>query len=70
MMKSTTSIVSRENAIFILGMGLSAAPMVYGFLLFIAFGASIIELSLFAVASSLMAIIWSANKKFKQQNAG
>ena len=70
MMKSTTSIVARENAIFILGMGLSVAPVVYGFFLFIAFGASIIELSVFATVSSLMAIIWSANTKFKQQKAG
>lgn len=69
-MKSITNSVVRENAIFILGLGCSIAPAVYGFLLFIAFGASIIELSLFAVASSLMAIIWSANTKIKQQNAG
>lgn len=70
MMKSTTSIISRENAIFILGIGLSVAPVVYGFLLFIAFDASIVELGIFAIASSLMAIVWSANTKIKQQNAG
>jgi hypothetical protein len=68
--KSTISIVSRENATFILGMGLSIAPVVYGFILFIAFGASMIELGLFAVASSLAAILWSANTRSKQQNAG
>jgi len=70
MMKSTTSIVARENAIFVLGMGLSVAPVIYGFFLFFAFGASIIELCIFAFASSLAAIVWSANTKIKQQNAG
>jgi len=69
MVKSTTSVVARENAVFILGMGLSVAPVVYGFILFIAFGASIIELSMFALSSSLAAIIWSANTKSKQEEA-
>jgi hypothetical protein len=69
-MKSTTNVVARENAIFILGLGLSVAPVVYGFFLFIAFSASIIELGVFAVASSFVAIIWSANTKIKQQDAG
>ena len=70
MMKSTTSVVARENAIFILGMGLSVAPVVYGFILFIAFGASFIELCIFAVASSLAAIIWGAKTKTEQEEAG
>lgn len=60
-MKSTTDAVARENAIFFLGLGLSVAPVIYGFCLFIAFGASTIELGIFAIVSSLAAIIWTAN---------
>jgi hypothetical protein len=70
MMKSTSNTMARENAIFILGMGFSVASVVYGFFLFLVFGASIVELSIFALASSLAAIIWGTNTKIKQQNAG
>jgi hypothetical protein len=69
-LKPATSAIARENAIFILGIGLSITPVVYGFFLFIVFGASIVELSIFAVVSSLTAILWSANTKIKQQNVG
>lgn len=61
--KSTTDAVARENAIFILGLALSVAPVIYGFFLFIAFGASTIELGIFAMVSSLAAIIWTANTR-------
>ena len=67
MMKTTTNVVARENAIFILGMACSAAPVIYGFSLFLVFGASIIELSIFAVSSSLALILWTANTKLRQQ---
>lgn len=43
---------------FWLGLGFSAAPVIYGFFLF-TMGASILELGVFAVISSLAAIIWS-----------
>jgi hypothetical protein len=66
MMRPQTGTVSRENAIFILGMGLGVVPVIYGFLLFIAFGASILELGAFALASSVAAIFWSANTKTRQ----
>jgi hypothetical protein len=44
--------------VFWLGSALSIAPVLYGFLLFL-LGASIVELGIFAVASSLSAMIWS-----------
>ena len=59
----TNNVVSQENAIFILGMAFSVAPVIYGFFLFLVFGVSVIELSIFAVASSLALILWSANTK-------
>jgi hypothetical protein len=69
MMKPATNVVAQENAIFILGMAFSITPVIYGFFLFLVFGASIIELSIFAVTSSLAAILWSANTKLRQQKA-
>jgi len=69
-MRSTTNWIARENAIFLVGLASSAAPVVYGFLLFIVFGVDIIELGLFAVASSVVAIIWYTNAKPRHQNVG
>jgi hypothetical protein len=40
------------------GLSLSIAPALYGFFLFLAMGAALIELCLFAAASSIAAIIW------------
>jgi hypothetical protein len=65
-MKPITNVVSQENAIFILGMGLSVVPAVYGFFLYLVFSASIVELSIFAVVSSIAVILWSANTKLRQ----
>ncbi len=55
--------------LFWLGLALSVAPVLYGFFLFI-LGASIIELGVFAVASSLAAIIWSRKANVENQKAG
>jgi len=61
---------SPESAIFWLGLTLSIVPALYGFILFIAMGASILELSIFAAISSIAAIIWSMNKIPIKQKAG
>jgi|RhiMetdeSRZDD1v2_1073273.scaffolds.fasta_scaffold113560_4 hypothetical protein len=55
--------------LFWLGLALSVAPTIYGFLLFI-LGASILELGVFAFASSLAAIIWSRKTNIENQKAG
>ncbi len=55
--------------IFWLGLGLSVIPAIYGFVLF-TMGASMIELGVFAIASSLAAIIWSIKTSVKNQKAG
>jgi hypothetical protein len=55
--------------LFWLGLALSVAPVIYGFLLFI-LGASIIELGVFAVTSSLAAIIWSTKISLENPKAG
>jgi hypothetical protein len=47
-----------EIIVGVLGLGISSIPVLSGFILFIAFGASIWELCAFAVASSVVAIIW------------
>lgn len=52
-----------------LGLALSVAPGLYGFLLF-TLGASIIELGIFAVVSSLAVIIWSARANLENLKAG
>ena len=44
----------------ILGIALCLAPAVYGFLLFVAFGLSMAELSLFTVTASIAATTWGA----------
>jgi len=54
---------------FGLGLVLSVIPVVYGFFLF-TMGASIIELGVFAVISSLAAIIWSIKTGAENQKAG
>lgn len=59
----------RAFNLFWLGLALSFAPVMYGFVLF-TLGASIIELGVFAVTSSLGAIIWSRKMNIQDQNAG
>lgn len=54
---------------FGLGLVLSVIPVVYGFFLF-TMGASIIELGIFAVISSLAAIIWSIKSNAENRKAG
>jgi len=67
--QSTTS--SPESVTSWLGLSLSVVPAGYGIILFFAMGASLIELCFFAAASSVAAIIWSANNLFqKGQKAG
>lgn len=56
-------------SLFWIGLGLSFAPVIYGFFLFI-LGASIFELGVFAVASSLAAIIWSRKLNVENPKAG
>jgi hypothetical protein len=66
---SQQQISNSVFGLFWLGLALSIAPVVYGFFLFI-LGASIIELGVFAVVSSLAAIIWSRKTNVENQEAG
>jgi hypothetical protein len=69
--KYQTKTSSPESMVYLLGLILSIVPVIYGFLLFVAMGASIFELCLYAVISSVAAIFWSANHGvFMRQNAG
>jgi len=61
--KYQTTTSSPESVIYWLGLVFSVIPVVYGFILFLAMGASIIELSVYAVVSSVATIIWSMNQK-------
>jgi hypothetical protein len=57
--------------VYWLGLILSVVPVIYGFVLFIAMGASIFELCIYAVISFIAAILWSTNNGvFGKQNAG
>jgi hypothetical protein len=47
-----------ESGKTLIGLGLSFVPALYGFVLFIAMGASIVEVCLFALASSISALVW------------
>ncbi len=53
--------LTHEPVAPILGLGLSLAPVIYGFLLFVAFGMSMPELSVFAVVASVAATTWGLN---------
>ncbi len=55
-------------SLFWIGLGLSFAPVIYGFLLFL-LGASLFELGAFTVVSSLAAIIWSRKTNVENQKA-
>lgn len=69
--KYQTMASSPESIVYWLGLVFSIAPAVYGFVLFLAMGASIIELCFYAVASSIAAIIWNMNNKVTlKQRAG
>jgi hypothetical protein len=70
-LKFQSTAALSESTISWLGVTLSIIPAVYGFILFVAMGASIIELCLFAITSFFAAIIWSANNQMlKKQQAG
>ncbi len=49
-------------ALFLAGLGLALAPAACGFLLFVAFGMSIAELSLFAVVASIAMTTWATSR--------
>lgn len=69
--KYQTLTSSPESIVYWLGLVFSIVPAVYGFVLFLAMGASIIELCFYAVASSIAAIIWNMNNKITlKQRAG
>ncbi len=62
---------SPETIISRLGLVLSIIPSTYGIILFVGMGATIIELCIFAMTSSFMALIWSAKNQIpKEQKAG
>ena len=62
---------SPDSVSYWAGLVFSVAPVVYGFLLFIAMGASVLELGLYAVVSSVAAILWSMNNGvFRGSRAG
>lgn len=67
--QATTS--SPESIIYWLGLVFSIVPVIYGFVLFLAMGTSIVELCFFAIVSSIAAIIWNMNNKVTlKQRAG
>lgn len=69
--KYQTLTSSPESIVYWLGLVFSTVPAIYGFVLFLAMGASIIELCFYAVASSIAAIIWNMNNKVTlKQRAG
>ncbi|HNE06202.1 MAG TPA: hypothetical protein PLT08_16875 [Anaerolineales bacterium] len=69
--KYQTLTSSPESIVYWLGLVFSIVPAIYGFVLFLAMGASIIELCLYAAASSIAAIIWNMNNKVAlKQRAG
>jgi len=61
--KYQTMTSSPESIVYWLGLVFSIVPVVYGFVLFIGMGASIIELCFYAVVSSIAAITWNMNNK-------
>jgi hypothetical protein len=66
---SQKQIPNSAFSLFWTGLGLSFAPVLYGFFLFL-LGASLVELGVFAVVSSLAAIIWSRKTNVESQKAG
>lgn len=59
-MHRANSTLAHGTTIALVGVTLSLAPAVYGFLLFVAFGLSITELVLFALAASIATATWGA----------
>ncbi|MBI4759806.1 MAG: hypothetical protein ACOYYF_04405 [Chloroflexota bacterium] len=61
--KYQTMTSSPESVIYWLGLVFSIVPAIYGFVLFLAMGTSIVELCFYSVVSSIATIIWSMNNK-------
>jgi hypothetical protein len=61
--KYQTMTSSSESIVYLLGLVFSIVPAIYGFVLFLAMGASIVELCFYAVVSSIAATIWNMNNK-------
>lgn len=61
LIKLRRKISSPESYIPLLGLSLSVVPVIYGMVLFLAMGTSIIELCVYAVISSTVAIVWIRN---------
>jgi hypothetical protein len=61
LIKFRRKISSPESYIPLLGLSLSVVPVIYGMVLFLAMGTSIIELCVYAVISSTVAIVWIRN---------
>lgn len=61
--KYQTITSSPESIVYWLGLVFSIVPAIYGFVLFLAMGASIVELCFSAIVSSIAAIIWHMNNK-------
>ncbi len=69
--KYQTKTSSPASTVYLLGLILSIVPAIYGLLLFIGMGASVFELFIYAVVSSIAAVLWSMNNRvFERQNAG
>ena len=61
--KYQTTTSSPESVVYWLGSVFSIVPVLYGFLLFVAMGTSIVELCIYAIASSIAAVIWHVHNK-------
>jgi len=61
LIKPQINISSSKAVFYWLGLSLSIVPLVYGFFLFLVFGASIIELCVYALISSIAGIVWNAS---------
>ena len=59
-MERRQDALSHGSILALIGLALSLAPAFYGFLLYIAFGLSITELILFALAASIATVTWGA----------
>jgi hypothetical protein len=58
MAKHRKSLLSRRAGTSVIGLVLSMAPALYGFLLFCAFGISLPELGVFTVTATLASMLW------------
>lgn len=69
--KYQTMTSSPKSIVYWLGLVFSIIPAIYGFVLFLAMGASTVELCFYAIVSSIAAIIWDMNNKVViKQRAG